>query len=77
MLVFAEAPAERRIGSKARFSNLAMRELKKDYYNHVGVKTCVRGDTHIRTEEKVAKARKCLNMSTAIGIRKGGIKVLQ
>ena len=45
------------------------------YYDHVGIKTCVEGDTHERTEEKVSKARKALNMSTYMGIRKGGLNL--
>ena len=32
-------------------------------------------DTHIRTEEKVKKARKVLNMSSSIGIKRGGLNL--
>ena len=76
VLVFGESPAERRIASSARVFKLGSERVKeKLFYDHVGIKTCVRGDTYVRTEEKVAKARKCLNMSTAIGITKGGINI--
>ena len=76
VLVFGESQKEKRIGSDARVFKLGKERVKERlYYDHVGIKTCVKGDTHIRTEEKVAKARKCLNMSTAIGVRKGGINV--
>ena len=45
------------------------------YYDHVGVKTCVLGDSHTRTEEKVMKARKVLNMSSSLGLKKGGLNI--
>ena len=38
----------------------------------MGIKTCVDGDTQIRTEEKAIKA---CNMITGIGITRGGISV--
>ena len=76
VLVFGETPAERRVGSSARVFKLAPERVKESlYYDHVGVKTCVKGDTFVRTEEKVSKARKCLNMSTSIGIKRGGINI--
>ena len=31
--------------------------------------------THVRTEEKILKARKTLNMATAMGIKKGGLNM--
>ena len=46
------------------------------YYDHVGIKVCVKGDSHVRTEEKVKKARTALNMATCMGIRKGGLNML-
>ena len=76
VLVYGETPAERRVGSSARFFKLGPeREKERLYYDHVGVKTCVKGDTFVRTEEKVSKARKCLNMLTLIGIKRGGINI--
>ena len=76
VLVFGETPAERKIGSTNRVFKLGDNRVKERiYYDHVGVKICVKGDTHIRTEEKISKARKCLNMSTSIGIRKGGVNM--
>ena len=41
----------------------------------MGIKTCVDGDSHIRTEEKAIKACKVFNMITGIGITRGGISV--
>ena len=41
----------------------------------MGIKTCVKGDTHVRTEERVVKARKALNASTNVGIRRGGLNL--
>ena len=48
---------------------------EKLFYDHVGIKTCVLGDKHIRTEEKIIKARKVLNMSSALGIKRGGLNL--
>ena len=76
VLVFGETPHESRIGSTNRMFSLGgVRVKEKPYYDHVGIKTCVKGDTHVRTEEKVSKARKSLNMTTNIGIRKGGLNL--
>ena len=76
VLVFGETERERRIGIEHRVFTLGGERVKERlYYDHVGVKTCVRGDTHIRTEEKVKKARTVLNMSTNVGIRKGGLNL--
>ena len=76
VLVFGETSNERKHGSVSRMFRLGTERVKERiYYDHVGVKTCVKGDTHVRTDEKVSKARKVLNMSTAIGIRKGGINL--
>ena len=76
VLVFGETEKERKIGSKYRMFSLGgQRVHERVYYDHVGVKTCVKGDTHVRTEEKVKKARKVLNMSTNMGIRKGGLNL--
>ena len=76
VLVFGENRAQRRVGSEARMFKLGTERVKERvYYDHVGIKTCVQGDTHVRTEEKVSKARKVLNMSTAIGIKRGGINI--
>ena len=74
VLVFGETERERRIRSEHRMFSLGGKHVKERlYYDHVGVKTCVKGDTHVRTEEKVKKARRVLNMSTNMGIRRGGL----
>ena len=76
VLVFGESARESRIGSTYRMFSLGgIRVKEKLFYDHVGIKTCVKGDTHVRTEEKVTKARKVLNMTTNIGIRKGGLNL--
>ena len=76
VLVYDETTAERRHGSSWRVFKLGHDRVKERlYYDHVGIKSCVKGDTSVRTEEKVSKARKCLNMSTSIGIRRGGVNM--
>ena len=55
VLVFGESLKDRRIGSNARMFKLGKDRVKERlYYDHVGIKTCVKGDTYVRTEEKVA-----------------------
>ena len=76
VLIFGESQKERRVGSQNRVFKLGTERVKeKLYYDHVGVKTCVLGDTHVRTEEKIVKARKALNMATAMGIKRGGLNM--
>ena len=72
--VFGESRAEAKIGAKYRNFKLGKCKVKeKPYYDHVGVKVCAMGDSSVRTEEKIKKARKILNMSTGIGIKRGGV----
>ena len=74
--IFGETQRERRIGTENRVFKLGRERVKERlHYDHVVVKTCVLGDTHFRTEEKVTKARKVLNMSTALGIKQGGLNM--
>ena len=76
VLVFGETKKDRKIGAENRMFSLGGKRVKERlYYDHVGAKTCVDGDTHVRTSEKVIKARKALNMSTNLGIRKGGLNL--
>ena len=76
VLVFGESANERKIGTKNRIFKLGPDRVKERlYYDHVGVKTCVLGDTHVRTEEKITKTRKVLNMATSFGIKKGGLNL--
>ena len=76
VLIFGENSRERRIGSENRIFRLGPERVKERlYYDHVGIKTCVIGDTHVRTEEKITKARKVLNMATSMGIKKGGLNL--
>ena len=76
ILIFGESLKERRIGTANRVFKLGPERVKERlYYDHVGVKTCVKGDTFIRTEEKAKKARTVLNMSTSLGIKKGGLNL--
>ena len=73
VLVFGESNKDRKHGSENRMFRLGGKRVKERlYYEHVGVKTCVKGDTFVRTEERVAKERKALNASTNAGIRRGG-----
>ena len=48
---------------------------ERSHYDHVGIKVCANGDTHVRTLEKVEKAKRVLNMSTNMGIIKGGLNL--
>ena len=76
VLVYGETPREMRIGAEYRMFSLGgNRVCERMYYDHVGVKSCVKGDGHVRTEEKISKARKVLNMNTNIGIRRGGLNL--
>ena len=76
IMVFGETPAESTRGSRDRMFKLGQDRVKEtQYYDHVGIKTCLKGDFYIRTEEKVKKARTTLNMATCMGIRKGGLNV--
>ena len=64
----------RALGQKYRnFTPGADKVKEKLYYDHVGIKTCVDGDTHVRTEEKAIKARKVFNMITGVRIKKGAL----
>ena len=76
VLVFNESGRERALGQEHRNFNLGGKKVKeKLYYDHVGIKACVDGDTHTRTQEKAIKARKVFNMITGVGIKKGGISI--
>ena len=76
VLVFGESNRERQIGSANRVFSLGPEKVSERlYYDHVGVKTCVQGDFHVRTEEKVMKARRVLNMSSSLGMRRGGLNL--
>ena len=77
VMVFGETPAESLKGSSNRMFKLGQDRVKEtQYYDHVGIKTCLKGDFYVRTEEKVKKARTALNMATCMGIRKGGLNIL-
>ena len=70
-------PAEAARGSANRMFKLGQDRVKEcQYYDHVGIKVCVKGDSQVRTEEKVKKACTALNMATCMGIRKGGLNML-
>ena len=76
VMVFGETPRETEIGRKNRMFKLGTNRVKEvPYYDHVGVKICLKGDFHVRTAEKVKKARTTLNMATCMGIRKGGLNL--
>ena len=76
VLIFGESLKDRKYGSENRMFTLGGKRVKERlYYDHVGVKTCVKGDTYVRTEERITKARKALNASTNAGIRRGGLNL--
>ena len=76
VLVYGETLRERRIGVENRMFSLGGNRVRERmYYDHVGVKSCVKGDGHVRTAEKISKARKVLNMNTNISIRRGGLNL--
>ena len=77
IMVFGEKKAETVKGAENRMFKLGNDRVKEaKYYDHVGIKICLKGDSYVRTEEKVKKARTCLNMATCMGIRKGGLNIL-
>ena len=76
VLVFGETARERELGSKYREFRLGKGKVhEKLHYDHVGIKSCVMGDTHTRTVEKITKAKKVLNMATNMGVVKGGLNL--
>ena len=76
VMVFGESNIETTIGSQNRMFKLGCDRVKETlYYDHVGIKICLKGDFHVRTSEKVKKARTALNMATCMGVRKGGLNL--
>ena len=76
VLVYGENAKEKRIGSIYREFKLGSgKVVEKLHYDHVGIKSCAMGDTHIRTIEKIEKAKKALNMSTNMGVVRGGLNL--
>ena len=77
IMVFGGSRAETLRGSENRMYKLGNDRVKEaPYYDHVGIKICLKGDFYVRTDEKVKKAHTCLNMATCMGIRKGGLNIL-
>ena len=55
--VFGETNKESKIGHENRVFKLGNQKVKeKGYYDHVGIKVCMKGDFFVRTEERVKKA---------------------
>ena len=76
ILVYGETAKEKKAVSTYRKFKLGKGKVsEKLHYDHVGIKSCVMGDTHFRTAEKIEKAKKVLNMSTNMGIIKGGLNL--
>ena len=76
VLIYGETLNEKKALSIYREFKLGKGKVcKKLHYDHVGVKSCVMGDTHIRTLEKIEKAKRVLNMSTNMGVVKGGLNL--
>ena len=74
VMVYGETMAEMKVGRENRMFKLGDDRVKESsYYEHVGIKACLKGDTHCRTEEKAKKARKVLNMASCLGIKRGGL----
>ena len=65
VLVYGECSSNRKNMSIYREFKLGSSKVyERSHYDHVGIKSCVNGDTHVRTSEKIEKAKKVLNMST-------------
>ena len=76
IMVYGETPAETKVGREHRMFSLGGQRVKEsNYYDHVGIKACLIGDTHFRTEEKAKKARKVLNMASCLGMKRGGLNM--
>ena len=76
VLVYGESVKDNKTGSTYREFKLGRGKVKQKLHcDHVGIKSCVMGDTHVRTLEKIEKSKKALNMSTNMGIIKGGLNL--
>ena len=74
ILVYGESKTEAARNSPHRMYILGSeRVCERDNYDHVGIKSCTRGDFSPRTLEKIHKGRKSFNASTGIGIKRRGV----
>ena len=76
VLVYGETLNEKKaVSAYCEFKLGKGKVCEKLHYDHSGIKSCVMGDTHFRTAEKIDKAKKILNMSTNMGMIKGGLNL--
>ena len=77
VLSFGETPRERATNSEFREFNLGGQKVKeKARYEHLGIMaTCDENDPK-RVSERLSKARKVLNVSTGIGVKRKGLNML-
>ena len=73
VLVYGESKKQHDQNSVHRVFKLGPEKVPEKYeYDHVGVKSCI-FETNSRVTEKICKARRTLNASSGLGIRKNGL----
>ena len=76
ILVFGENRREHVRNAKNRSFKLGLDRVKEVMeYDHVGVKTSIFIDSTTGVEERISKARRVLNATSGIGIRKNGLNI--
>ena len=75
VLVYGETKRAHDANSAHRVFKLGPERVpEKSEYDHVGVKSCI-FETNSRVSEKVSKARRTLNASSGLGVRKNGLSM--
>ena len=75
VLVYGENKKSHDRNSQHRIFKLGPEKVpEKHEYDHVGVKACI-FESNSRVEEKVSKARRTLNASSGLGVRKNGLSM--
>ena len=75
VLVYGESKREHEANAPHRVFKLGQERVSERVeYDHVGVKSCIY-DFNPRVSEKISKARRKLNASAGLGIRKNGLSI--
>ena len=75
VLVYGETKKSHDRNSQHRVFKLGPEKVpEKHEYDHVGVKACI-FESNSRVEEKVSKARRTLNASSGLGVKKNGLSM--
>ena len=74
VLIYGEGKKSYQLNSSNRVFKLGSERVpEKPRYDHVGVKSMIFADDDSRVKEKVMKARRALNASSGLGIKKNGL----